>query len=241
MLIGLVVAVAAAAVIGFFGLGNTKPPAPVLPTASTQPKPAATQPPAPGTLPVQRQDGGGATAPPSVPMPAPQVGVPQPTNPVTVEQRAREAADMKIGEILAQNPTVEGSRDRLLVLFPSMGPFEKIAAAPHINNLVSDEQVPTVVNFLKNPNTPAEAQETFFNDMLNRPPQVGWPVLIDVMSATNHPLAGRARELLTTILGQDYGTNIDAWKKGLQEQLKLQGAIPDDPQPASTPAPAGTQ
>jgi hypothetical protein len=153
---------------------------------------------------------------------------------------------MKIGTLLAQNPTVDGARDKLLLLFPSFTPFEKIASAPHINNLTGDDKLQTIVGFLKSSNTPPEAQETFFNDMLNRPPQVGWPVLIEVIATPNHPLAQRAKELLTTIVGQDYGNDVFAWQRGLRDQLKLQGAIPEDPPaagaaPASNPAPAPGQ
>lgn len=137
--------------------------------------------------------------------------------------------------LLAQNPTVEGARDKLLLLFPGFTSYEKIASAPHIVNLVGDEMLPTVVGFLKNPLTPPEAQETFFNDMLNRPPQVGWPVLIEVIATPNHPLAQRAKELLTTIVGQDYGNDVFGWQRGLRDQLKAQGAIEDEP---TTPAPA---
>ena len=147
----------------------------------------------------------------------------QPAGNSTAEQRAREAADQKIGLLLAQNPTVEGAREKLLVLFPGFTPYEKIAAAPHIVNLVGDEQLSTVVNFLKNPTTPIEAQETFFNDMLNRPPQLGWPVLVDVIGTPNHPLAQRAKELLTTIVGGDHGNDVAGWLQGVQAQLKQQG------------------
>ena len=154
----------------------------------------------------------------------------------TAEERAREAADMKIGTLLAQNPTVEGARDKLLLLFPGFTNYEKVASAPHIVNLTGDDKLRTVVDFLKSPLTPPEAQETFFNDMLNRPPQVGWPVLIEVIATPNHPLAQRAKELLTTIVGQDYGNDVFQWQRGLRDQLKLQGAIPDDPAAPATNA-----
>ena len=162
------------------------------------------------------------------------VVTPPPTQ-LSAEQRAREAADQKVGMLLAQNPTVEGARDKLLLLFPSFNSYEKIAAAPHINNLTGDDKLATIVGFLKNPLTPPEAQETFFNDMLNRPPQVGWPVLIEVIATPNHPLAQRAKELLTTIVGQDFGNDVFGWQRGLRDQLKLQGAIPED-SPATTSA-----
>jgi hypothetical protein len=167
--------------------------------------------------------------------------VTQATEPATAEQRAREAADQKIGNLLAQNPTVEGARDKLLLLFPGFNSYEKIAAAPHINNLTSDDKLATVVGFLKSPLTPPEAQEIFFNDMLNRPPQVGWPVLIEVIATPNHPLAQRAKELLTTIVGQNYENDVFGWQRCLRDQLKLQGAIPEDAPTTSATAPAQQQ
>jgi len=240
LLISIVVAAAGMALVGFFWLGGPTAPAP-LPqppelvakksssSSSGQSKssPALSDPISPS------QD-----APPA-PMAAPVAAN------VSAEQKAREDADIKIGTLLAQNPTVEGARDKLLLLFPSFTPFEKIAAAPHIVNLTGDEQLATMVGFLKNPLTPAEAQETFFNDMLNRAPQTGWPVLVEVIATPKHPLAERAKELLTTIVGQDYGNDVFAWQRGLRDQLKAQGAIEEDaPSPAATdaaPAPAQQQ
>ncbi len=166
--------------------------------------------------------------PEEIPAPGPQPG-PCPPAPQTAELRAREDADQKIGTILLQNPTPEGARDRLLTLFSGFSSFEKIAAAPHIVNLVTDDRISKVVDFLKSPLTPVEAQETFFNDMLNRPPQVGWPVLVDVIAAPNHPLAQRAKELLTTIVGGDHGNDVAGWTQGIRDQMKLQGVeLPGD-------------
>ena len=150
----------------------------------------------------------------------------RPPGNTSAEQKAREDADQKIGMLLLQNPTPEGARDKLLLLFPGFTSYEKIAAAPHIVNLVGDEQISKVVGFLKNPLTPIEAQETFFNDMLNRPPQVGWPVLVDVIAAPNHPLAQRAKELLTTIVGSDHGNDVNGWTQGIRDQMTSQGIPP---------------
>ena len=168
---------------------------------------------------------------PLVPPSQPQVSASPPTmlqkpagsGDMSAEQRAREAADQKVGLLLAQNPTVEGAREKLLVLFPGFTQYEKIAAAPHIVNLVGDEQISTMVGFLKNPTTPIEAQTVFFNDMLNRPPQVGWPVLVDIIGTPNHPLAQQAKELLTTIVGGDHGNDVNGWLEGVKAQLKQQG------------------
>ncbi len=208
------------ALVGFFWLGGPTAPAPAPVAAAPKqappkvaPKPTVAPPAAP------KADMAKGDAPPS------QLAAPVPTS---SEQLAREQADMKIGTLLAQNPTVEGARDKLLLLFPTFTPYEKVAAAPHINNLTGDDKLRTVVDFLKNPNTPPEAQETFFNDMLNRPPQVGWPVLIEVIATPNHPLSQRAKELLTTIVGQDYGNDVFGWQNGLRKQLQLQGALPEE-------------
>lgn len=239
LLIGFVVAAAIMAMVGFFWLGDSKPvvakPTPPPVVANNAPKPSQ----GPVTMPPSATPKEQPAQPDAPPAPPPVMTPPgQQDTPQTAEQRAREAADMKIGTLLAQNPTVEGARDKLLLLFPGFTNYEKVAAAPHIVNLTSDEQLPTVVSFLKSPLTPPEAQETFFNDMLNRPPQVGWPVLVEVIATPNHPLAQRAKELLTTIVGQDYGNDVFGWQRGLRDQLKLQGAIPaDEPAPTTSSAP----
>ncbi|MDB6074746.1 MAG: hypothetical protein JWO89_2386 [Verrucomicrobiaceae bacterium] len=219
LIVGFVVAVIGMAAVGWY-LSGPDAPKPSAPKVTVQ-------------APQTKKDDLSSTSP-LVPPPSDNTATPAPTtappamllSPAgnsTAEQRAREAADQKVGLLLAQNPTVEGAREKLLVLFPGFTPYEKIAAAPHIVNLVGDEQLGTVVDFLKNPTTPIEAQETFFNDMLNRPPQLGWPVLVDIIGTQNHPLASRAKELLTTIVGNDHGNDVTAWLQGVQAQLKQQG------------------
>ena len=217
LIVGFVVAVVGMAAVGWY-LSGPDAPKPPAPKATVQ-APQAKKDDLSTTSPLVPPPSDSTTATTPGPSTAPPAMLLAPTT----EQRAREAADQKVGLLLAQNPTVEGAREKLLVLFPGFTPYEKIAAAPHIVNLVGDEQLATVVEFLKNPTTPIEAQETFFNDMLNRPPQLGWPVLVDVIGTQNHPLAQRAKELLTTIVGDDHGNDVGAWLKGVQAQLKQQG------------------
>jgi hypothetical protein len=238
LLITIVVAAAGMALVGFFWLGG-----PAAPTPLPQP-PELVVKKAPSTTSNSSKAAPTGSTQPSSDAPPALMTAPIAAN-VSAEQKARQDADIKIGTLLAQNPTVEGARDKLLLLFPSFTPFEKIAAAPHIVNLTGDEQLATVVGFLKNPLTPAEAQETFFNDMLNRAPQTGWPVLVEVIATPKHPLAERAKELLTTIVGQDYGNDVFGWQRGLRDQLKAQGALPEDAPTTKTmdapPAPVPQQ
>ncbi len=241
LLIGFVIAAAGMALVGFFWLGDSSP---VTSTPLPEPTKATTSAAKPTTRPDQPSSPAAPTAPGDAPPAATSEAMAANNQPASAEQRARESADQKIGNLLQQNPSVEGARDKLLLLFPGFTSYEKIAAAPHIVNLTGDEKLSTVVGFLKSPLTPPEAQETFFNDMLNRPPQVGWPVLVEVIATPNHPLAARAKELLTTIVGQDYGNDVFAWQRGLRDQLKQQGAIPDDTPPTAnttTPTPAPQQ
>ncbi len=233
LIVGFVAAIIGMAAVGWYLSGpGGAPPASVAKPAQTTTAP--------------KKDDLSTTSP-LVPPPSDNTPVPvtsppgmlvNPASNSTAEQRAREAADQKIGLLLAQNPTVEGAREKLLVLFPGFTLYEKIAAAPHIVNLVGDEQLSTVVGFLKNPTTPIEAQETFFNDMLNRPPQLGWPVLVDVIGTPNHPLAQRAKELLSTIVGGDHGNDTAAWLQGVQAQLKQQGIDYEPSLGARTPGQA---
>ncbi len=168
--------------------------------------------------------------PPALNSTLPQVAVEQP--PVTTmqqqpaktpEEAAAEAADYKIGMIIEQEQTPEATRDKLLLLFPNFTPVEKVAAAPHIVNLTGDEDLPRMLPFLKNPLTPPEAMESFFNDMLNRPPELGWPVLVELIGTPRHPMAERAKEIMTTIVGEDYGNDVNKWMEGLRAQLEQQG------------------
>jgi hypothetical protein len=167
---------------------------------------------------------------------APEATPSRPMTPLEAQEAKQlEEADYRIGNIILTEKTVEATRDKLLLLFPSFSKAEKIKAAPHLVNLVDDENLPRLLPFLMNPLTPTDAQETIFNDMLNRPPQTGWPVLIDVIAQPKHPLATRAKELLTTIVGGDHGDNVAAWQQALRDQLVLQGVEPT----AANPAQAG--
>lgn len=219
LIVGFVIAAIAMAAIGWYLSGPGGPPEhPVVkaPTQAPEPKKDSLSQNS-NLVPESANANVPVTSPPAM------LVTPSGTGDASAEQRAREAADQKIGLLLAQNPTVEGAREKLLVLYPGFTTWEKVAAAPHIVNLVGDEQLSSVVDFLKSPTTPIEAKETFFNDMLNRPPQLGWPVLVDIIGTPNHPLASRAKELLTTIVGADHGNDVTAWLQGVQAQLKQQG------------------
>jgi len=195
------------------GLADAPPPPANAPKAAA----ANSAPPAP------------VNRPPTITSNLPQVPVEQPPaprmqeTPKTPEEAAAEAADYKIGMIIEQEQTPEATRDKLLLLFPNFTPVEKVAAAPHIVNLTGDEDLPRMLPFLKNPLTPPEAMESFFNDMLNRPPELGWPVLVELIGTPRHPMEERAKEIMTTIVGDDYGNDVNKWMEGLRAQLEQQG------------------
>lgn len=195
------------------GLTTATPPPATKPQTNTPP---SAQPPAVNRPPAITSDL--PQLPATQPPPAPMQNAPK-----TPEQAAAEAADYKIGMIIEQEKTPEATRDKLLLLFPNFTAAEKVAAAPHIVNLTGDEDLPRMLPFLKNPLTPPEAMESFFNDMLNRPPQLGWPVLVDLIGTPRHPMAERAKEIMTTIVGEDHGNDVNKWMTGLKAQLEQQG------------------
>ncbi|MBL9114871.1 MAG: hypothetical protein JNJ83_07660 [Verrucomicrobiaceae bacterium] len=234
ILAGFVAVLVGVVYLGWKLSGPDGPPQVALPTPPKPPAPKAepkTSPPPVAPTPGAPQ-GAGQNAPPQ---PAPMVV--EPNAPKTPDEAAREAADYKIGTIIQQEATPEAVSAKLYLLFPNFTSYEKVAAAPHMVNLTSDEELPKMINLLKNPLTPPEAMESFFNDMLNRPPELGWPVLIDIIGQPRHPMAEQARELMSTIVGDDFGTDITKWREGLREQLKLQGADlpPDGTAPAIPP------
>lgn len=196
---------------------------------------------APKAPPTQAEPPAPVNRPPTITsnLPQPQVepptAPPMQTTPKTPEEAAREAADYKIGMIIEQEQTPEATRDKLLLLFPNFTAVEKDMAAPHIVNLTGDEDLPRMLPFLKNPLTPPEAMESFFNDMLNRPPELGWPVLVDLIGTPRHPMAERAKEIMTTIVGEDHGNDVAKWMEGLRAQLEQQGL--ELPQAAGAAAP----
>lgn len=131
-----------------------------------------------------------------------------------------ERADVVIQQILEANPTVETAGKSLLDSYPEFKPAEKIAAAPHIAGLLSDDQAPLLVELLKSPDSPNAAKEIFYNNLLNRPHPIAWPMLVEVIAIPNHPLGERAREMLMAVVGQDLGSSVEAWRQEVAKQLR---------------------
>lgn len=131
-----------------------------------------------------------------------------------------ERADVVIQKILADNPTVETASSSLLTGYPAFKPAEKIAAAPHIAGLLPDDQAQVLVELLKSPDSPNPAKEVFFNNLLNRPHPIAWPMLVEVLATPNHHLAERAKEMLMSVVGQDLGSSVEAWRQEVANQLR---------------------
>lgn len=131
-----------------------------------------------------------------------------------------ERADVGIQKILADNPTVETAGSSLVTAYPDLKPAEKVAAAPHLAGLLPDDQAQVLVELLKSPDSPGPAKEIFFNNLLNRPHAIAWPMLVEVLATPNHHLADRAKEMLMALIGRDLGSSVDAWRHEVAHQLR---------------------
>lgn len=98
----------------------------------------------------------------------------------------------------------------------------RIAAAPHLLNLVTDERFNPVSDILMNPATNNEVKSILFAGVLNRGDEVKWPLILRVMEQKDHPNSQEARNMLIVVLGKDLGDDWPAWREQVQTQLLKQ-------------------
>jgi hypothetical protein len=108
--------------------------------------------------------------------------------------------------------------------FPRLPPETHAEAARQMVNLVPDANFGGVVRILLDPKTSAEAKRTVFNDVMIRPDTLKLPALLRLMRQPVHPHASDAREVLSAILGGDWGTDYNKWMEKVDAELRRQKA-----------------
>jgi hypothetical protein len=121
----------------------------------------------------------------------------------------------KIDDIVGSDDQDTNKVKQLFALFPKLPPDGQEEAAQHLSNLVDDDDYTQLGNLLKDDKLPEGVLDELLADVLNRPNAVKLPSLLDVASDPNHAKHDEAKDLLELYLGEDYGSDWDAWRKNL--------------------------
>lgn len=125
----------------------------------------------------------------------------------------------RIHKWLTETASTDEAAREILKGWPTLSEEDKVQAAPHLLNLLPDEQFGAVSKMLMDPTTNREVMDLFFADSLNRPDEIKWPLLVEVMSHKNHPLAQEARDILNVALGEDFGDDWNRWRLKVNQDL----------------------
>jgi hypothetical protein len=123
-------------------------------------------------------------------------------------------------DLLASPVSAADKADQLLGLLPQLSGLPQAEAARHLANLLGDDHFMVAGAYLTNAQAPASVQGILMGELFNRPERVKLPLCLAIVRAPDHPQAGQARNLLSTFLGEDFGTNWPAWEAAVQARLQ---------------------
>lgn len=146
--------------------------------------------------------------------PANQAGTPPP-----IATEVPRAEEEKLHHWLTESETPADAAAAMLADWKNLSEPGKVATARHLSNLVADGQFAPLQNLLLAPDTSREVKEVLFTDMLNRPNPLKWPVIFQIMRQKDHPFSTDARNMLSVVLGADYGDDWAKWQERVQEDL----------------------
>jgi hypothetical protein len=108
---------------------------------------------------------------------------------------------------------------RLLAMYPTLPPEGQDEIAPELAVLTPDSSYHALAGMLTDFRTPEPVLDVLFTDLLNRPPEIQLPTLLDLARSPQHPKATDALDILGLQLGEDLGSDWDAWAKKISERL----------------------
>jgi len=117
----------------------------------------------------------------------------------------------KIDDIVGGDDADTNKVAKLYALFPTLPPDGQEEVAQHLSNLVDDEDYKPLGEMLKNDKLSEGVLDELLADVLNRPNNLKLPLLLAVASDTNHAKRDEAKDLLELYLGEDYGSDWNAW------------------------------
>jgi hypothetical protein len=124
---------------------------------------------------------------------------------------------------LTESETPADAASNILASWKDLSEPGRTAAAQHLANLVADDQFAPVANILLDPQSSRDVKSILFADILNRPDALKWPLIMKVLETKDHPLSPEARNILTVVLGRDYGDDWAKWQQHVDKDLLKKG------------------
>lgn len=109
--------------------------------------------------------------------------------------------------------------DRLLGLLPTLPEEGQVEAAQHMVNLLEDKDYQRAMSLLVGSGALPPVQSVVYADMLNRPNQIKLHGMLTIMAAPGHPLREEVHDALRSLIGHDYGADVDAWARAADSFL----------------------
>jgi hypothetical protein len=126
----------------------------------------------------------------------------------------------KIDDIVGSDDADTNKVKQLFALFPKLPPDGQEEVVQHLSNLVDDQDYAPLGDLLKNPKLPEGVLDELLADVLNRPNNLKLPLLLDVASDPDHAKKDEAKDLLELYLGDDYGSDWNAWGQHLTNWMQ---------------------
>lgn len=145
-------------------------------------------------------------------------------------QPVPESEQQLIFDWLTESETPAAAGEAMLTHWEELTPQGKVAVSRHLVNLVADDRFESLAGLMLDEENSVEVKEIIFADVLNRPDEVKWPLLLKVLEQETNPLSAEARRVLGFVLGADYKDDWAAWREHAQRELMKQI---DSPEPAA--------
>jgi hypothetical protein len=126
----------------------------------------------------------------------------------------------KIDEIVGSDDADTNKVKQLFAMFPKLPADGQEEVVQHLSNLVEDDDYKPLGELLRDDKLPEGVLDELLADVLNRPNNVKLPALLDVSCDTNHAKHDEAKDLLELYLGDDYGSDCDAWRQHMTTWLQ---------------------
>ena len=126
----------------------------------------------------------------------------------------------KVDGILTSESKEADKAKQMLEMLPRLPEDGQVEVAHHVSNLLPDQDYASLGKLLTNSSLPEPVLDVLLADTLNRPNSLKMPALLDVARDPGNPKAGEAKELLTVLLEQDYGTDWNLWQSKVEVWLR---------------------
>ena len=121
--------------------------------------------------------------------------------------------------IEAEGVSAAQRAEALLRLMPSLPVEGRQTATEEAVKILPSRDYRPARDALTNPGTYGPALNVLFADLMDRPPEITLPTLLQIARIAQHPFAPSARENLQLLLGQDYGADWNRWDAAIRAAL----------------------